>query len=165
MADRPATVRLGGRTTVSIEEFQRLRAALDRGLNRQQLRAWARAELGRGISNDAIRELRSIRREGQAVARSVGRTARNKRPAANRIPSVQSTGREHWQVIGVATIEISPTYVVERQIKFNVSVRPTRGWVEGRLRRIAERMAAGEVDSGGSIRSVAVTTIIHFRGD
>jgi len=162
MAERPV-VRLGGRTTVTVEEFQRLRAALDRGMNRQQLRAFARTELGRGISNDAIRELRSIRRESRGIAGALRRTAPSKR-VGRRIPSVQSTGREYWQVIAVARIEISPTYAIERQIQTNFSRRPRRHDVESRVNEIAANLAVGEIASSGVVRSVTITSIIRYTG-
>jgi len=157
----PSTVRLGGRTTVSTEDFRRLSSALNRGMTRQQLRAWSREHLGRGLSNDAVRELRSLARERRAAADALQRTGRGKRPDPRRLPTVQSSGPERFEVTAVAVISVQGR-AVERQLTFTVRSLRARSSLEMRAADIAGRMAASDAGSGGSVLSVAVVSIVRF---
>lgn len=160
MADPTPTVRLGGRTSVTVEEFKRLRAALDRGLTRQQLRAWARENLGRGISNDAIRDLRSQRRQQQRNRQRFGRGPR--RSTLRDVPRVETTGRKGWEVVGVATIRTVGGVTLERQINYRTGQNPTRDAIMRRLEAIARRIGMGDLDSGGQVIAVRLASITRY---
>ena len=160
MATEPTRIRLGARTTVTAEEYRRLRDALGRGMNRQQLRSWSRANLGRGLSNAAIADLRAQRVTQQRTRERFERTARGSTPRG--VVEVPSTGPKGFEVTGIVRIRTAAGVVLERRILYRTPVLGSRANIMTRLQSIAERIAAGDVDSSGAILSIQLVSITRY---